>query len=348
MVGGAGPSTASLHGALREPIARIQRALTQAQTELSTGRHADLGPTLGARAGAADALHQARDRLDVLTQTNALATTRLGATQDALGSILQTAQDLQKTVVAALNGGGDAAALAASAKAGFAGIAATLNTSVAGQYVFAGVDTDSAPLADNGASGLQAITDAFRAAFGVDPSDPAASAVSAADMRGFLHGAVASSFTPSGWRAQWSSASDEAITSRISPTRNAATSVSANEASLREVAQAFAALAQLGSPTLAADTRGALLTQASGLLGDAISGVAALQSRVGLTQTGVREATDDAAKRQGILSVQIGAMEEIDPAEVSTRISTLTTQLEAAYSLTARISQLSLVRFLST
>jgi len=42
----------------------------------------------------------------------------------------------------------------------------------------------------------------------------------------------------------------------------------------------------------------------------------------------------------------VGEKENVDSYEVATRVSLLTNQLEASYTLTARLQQLSLVKFL--
>ena len=47
-----------------------------------------------------------------------------------------------------------------------------------------------------------------------------------------------------------------------------------------------------------------------------------------------------------IIATHIGALEAVDPYEASTRVSTLMTQIETSYALTARIQRLSLLNYL--
>ena len=47
-----------------------------------------------------------------------------------------------------------------------------------------------------------------------------------------------------------------------------------------------------------------------------------------------------------IMTRHIGALENVDPFEASTRVSALLTQVETAYAMTARIQRLSLLNYL--
>ena len=48
------------------------------------------------------------------------------------------------------------------------------------------------------------------------------------------------------------------------------------------------------------------------------------------------------------MTSHIGALEGVDPYEASSRLSTLLTQVETAYAMTARIQQLTLLNYLPT
>jgi flagellar hook-associated protein 3 FlgL len=105
-------------------------------------------------------------------------------------------------------------------------------------------------------------------------------------------------------------------------------------------------VADLGLSNLSPDARQTLLTQATSLLGSALAGLTGLQSNVGATQSAV----DDASTRLGVqgklIDTRIGMLQSADPAALAADIAALTTQLESAYSLTNRLSQLSLVKYL--
>lgn len=339
-------STATLTGALRAPIQQIQSELTQAQGELATGRHADIGLRLGARTSDAVALHGLRARFDAFADGNAQTSTRLSATQTALTAVSGVAQSLQKDVVAALAGLATPAALANNADTGLSDVIATLNTAVAGDRVFAGINTDAAPFADDGGSGRAQVAATFTAAFGIAPGDTGASAITPAAMQSFLDGAFATQFGSPAWQSDWSRASDTPITTRVSPTQVMTTSVTANDQALRGIVQVSAMLSGIGLQSLSAATRDVVLAQASKMLGRATGDIAALQGAVGTMQNVVTSATDSMKRAGQFVDTRIGTFEDADPAEIAARIASLTTQLESAYSLTGKISQLSLVKFL--
>ena len=47
-----------------------------------------------------------------------------------------------------------------------------------------------------------------------------------------------------------------------------------------------------------------------------------------------------------IMNTQINNLETVDPYEASTRVTTLLTQLQTSYSLTARVQQLTILNYL--
>jgi flagellar hook-associated protein 3 FlgL len=86
------PSTASIADASRLTVLRLQSQLTDAQKEVSTGRYADVGQTLGANTAQTVSLRQEQTRLQAMMDSNGLVSTRLDSTQAALNSIGQDAQ----------------------------------------------------------------------------------------------------------------------------------------------------------------------------------------------------------------------------------------------------------------
>jgi flagellar hook-associated protein 3 FlgL len=47
-----------------------------------------------------------------------------------------------------------------------------------------------------------------------------------------------------------------------------------------------------------------------------------------------------------MITTQIGSLENVDPYEASTRLNNLTTQLETSYTLTGKIQQLTLSKYI--
>ncbi len=94
-------STSSLSDETRLSIARIQASLVDAQKELSTGRHADLGVTLGASTGITVSMRQDLNQIQSIKDTNSLVLTRMQASQSALQTVSDSTQSFLSALVGA-------------------------------------------------------------------------------------------------------------------------------------------------------------------------------------------------------------------------------------------------------
>ena len=73
---------------------------------------------------------------------------------------------------------------------------------------------------------------------------------------------------------------------------------------------------------------------------------ASQQAKLGLTENKVSSATDRIKSQVDLFQRNLIDLEGVDPYEASTRITSLLSQIETSYALTARMQQLSLVNFL--
>jgi flagellar hook-associated protein 3 FlgL len=343
-------ATSAIASASRQSIMTLQAKLAQAQKEVASGRFADVGLSLGYKTGESVSLRQEMTRLQTITDTNGLVSTRLVASQSALKSMADDAQSFLQQLIAARDGGSGAAIVTTQAKAGLASFTDALNTSVDGAYLFSGINADVKPLTaydqDPPSAAQDATAAAFQAAFGMAQSDPGVSGISAADMQTFLDGAFAGLFDDGNWSANWSSASDQNIKSRISSSELVDASTNANAPAFRQLASAYAMVADLNVQDLDSDAYKAVIDQAIKLVGGATQGLTGLQADLGTAQERVAHANDRMSVQIGVITNHIGVLEGVDPAEASTRIASLMTQIETAYAMTARLQQLSLLNYL--
>jgi flagellar hook-associated protein 3 FlgL len=344
-------STASLANALRRTIVDTQNQMSKAQIEVSTGRVADLGLSLGGDAGRDLSLGVRSADLASIANSNAVIAARLDTTDTTLTTIAQTAQSFLETLVSTQSGAGsDAKAVQDNAIAGLKSLIGALNTSVAGVYLFGGVASSNPPIADYFSDPSSAAKDsldqAFVSAFGVTQSDDGAGSITQSQMQGFLAGGFADLFSASDWTTSWSSASDQATSNRISLSQIAETSVSANDAAFRGIASAYAMVADLGVTKLGSDAYNELLRTATTTLSGAIGDLTRLHASVGVMQKNVSDADEAITAQRNALATQIGALENVDPYEAATRLNNLTTQLETSYTLTGKIQQLTLAKYI--
>lgn len=344
-------STASLSSDTKASIARIQQRLVDVQKELASGRHADVGLTLGAQTGVAVSLRQDITQIQSIKDTNTIVLTRMQGSQAALNTLATTSQTFLNALTPAQSTGTMAGTIVQQAQASMQSLQDQLNASLDGQYLFAGINSDVKPL-DNffaapPSASAQAVTSAFTAKFGMSPDDPNVSSISASDMQDFLSNDFAGLFSDANWSANWSEASDKSVNSRISRTETADTSVTANDKTFRQLAAAFSMIAGLGFQNLNSSAQQVVMQQATQLVSNGIGGLTKVQSFLGVTQQRVSDANSQIGTQIDFLKKSIDGLESVDPAEVTTQISDLSTALEAAYSVTNRLSKLSIMDFLS-
>jgi flagellar hook-associated protein 3 FlgL len=345
-------ASSAVSGAVRSSLMKLQAKLAEAQKEVATGRLADVGLSLGFKAGQTVSLRQEHSRLQSITDSNGLAASRLDASQAALKALAESAQSFLGQLVAVRNSDTAPAIIEGQAKAALAGFTDLANTTFNGVALFAGINTDVKPITDYASSppaaNAVAVANAFTTAFGISQSNAAVASITPAAMQAFLDGAFANLFDPTAWSSTWSAAADQNTRSRISTSELVETSVNANDEAFRKLASAYTMLADLGTANLSQATYQAVVDKATLVVGDALQGITALQAKLGSVQERVKNADTRMGIEIDIMTSHIGALEGVDPYEASSRLSTLLTQVETAYAMTARIQQLTLLNYLPT
>lgn len=341
-------STYTMANANRRSVLEMQAELVDRQKELTTGRVADAGLALGARTGQSVGLRKEHASLQAIIDSNVLAAGRLDATQQALTSIDDKANGFLAVLIDAKSNAADGNVTAARAEEQLAGLIGQLNSTQAGAYLFAGINTNVAPIAEYtaGSTPKQAVDDAFLAHFGFSQGDPAAASITAADMQDFLDNDFAALFTGAGWSASWSSASDETMNARISTGLAVSTGVSANIAPVQKLTAAYTMVAHIGMAGMSKAVQDTIVDRAMALTGEAMQGITETRARLGATQESVSSASERMSAQMDVIATHIGALESVDPYEASTRVTSLMTQIETSYAMTARLQQLSLLNYL--
>lgn len=334
-------SSQAISKALRYQTQRMQGDLVKATKEVQTLRVADVGLALGARTGVSTSLHREVSRLNGLKDTNGLAASRLDSTQVALQDLTKISNDLMADLTTASADVADPKVIQKQAETILSTMTSILNANLNGEYLFAGINTDVRPFNDFLEAGSPNRV-AFDTAFaGFTFSDP----ITEAELNDFLD-SIEPMFDASGWD-NWSSATDDTITSRITLTETAQTSVSANISGVRKLAQAAATVAMLADKQLNGGARDALFERALASVGEAITDFSNQQGYVGVTQQKLEQANERISMQVDLFSKSINDLEGIDPYEASTQVTGLMAQIEISYSLTARMQQMSLLKYLS-
>jgi flagellar hook-associated protein 3 FlgL len=344
-------STKALNEGNRLSILKLQQRLAAAQKELSSGRLADVGQSLGARTSQTVSLRQDLSRLTMITDTNSLVSSRLSVSQQAVGGVGQSAQSFISTLLAVRNTETGGAVVKGAAKAALVGLTDAMNTTFAGEHLFGGINTDQQPLtnyfSEPTPANRQAVLDAFQTEFGFGPGDPQVATIIPSQMQSFIDTTLSALFEEPAWSANWSSASSENIESRISVSEVIDTSANANDAGFRKLAKVYTMLSDLGVENMSQETFAAVVDRAVSFAGEAVQDVAVVQANLGVAQERVAKANAKMEAQTDILTSRINGMEAVDPFDAAVRVTSLMTQIETSYALTARIQNMTILNYLT-
>jgi flagellar hook-associated protein 3 FlgL len=346
-------STQYLSSSMRLSVLRMQSDLATLQTESTSGQYADVGLHLGSQAGEEISLQNENGLLQTGIHTNSVVAARLSTTQSALDSLRSTAQSALTALTEWTPETDTGSTLQNLGANSLQSLISTANTSVGGQYIFAGINTGVAPMTDYTAppaaahTAIQTAFTAYLAAL-APPATP--QTVTGVQMQGFLSTpAFVNQFQEPAWSAagsNWSSASSTNINSNISPTERIDTSTNVNQPGFHQLTQAYAMLNEFTGAGVPQGAMQVVVSQAAALINKGMAALTTTEATIGAAQQRVTDANDNMSAQMTILQTQIDNLDSVNPYQTATQVSSLTTQLQTAYSLTSQLQQLSLVKYL--
>ncbi len=343
-------SSQFLANSLVLPVMQAQSSLATAMTEESTGQYANLGLELGEQSGYELSLKEQVGLLQTLTANNSLVSTGLSTAQSALSAISSSAQTTLNDLTTWTPGANSGASLHNIGQSALQSLIASTNATSGDQYVFGGINSAVAPMADYystpASAAKTAVDNAFQTAFGVLPSDPAAANISASAIQSFLSGPFAALFQDPSWSSDWSSASSANTSAEIAPGQTVATSTNANQPGFQDLAQAYAMLSEFGGSELSGAAQQAVATAASSLVSRGINSMTDVQAELGSTQSAVTNANGSMSSQLAILEQEIGSLDDVNANTTAVQINSLTNQIQMAYELTSRLQELNLAQYL--
>jgi flagellar hook-associated protein 3 FlgL len=341
-------STQYLSSSLQLSVLKMQTELATAQTESASGQYADIGLQLGGQAGQEVSLQNENGLLQTYTTTNSAVATSLSTTQAALTSIKANAQSALNSLTEWTPDADTGTSLQTLGANGLQSLVATANSAVGGQFVFGGINSNAAPMTDYFAAPAttqNAVQSAFSTFLGTVSATP--QTVTAAQMQTFLaSSAFTNQFQGAAWASNWSSASNTNITSAISPTETVETSTNANQPGFQALAQAYTMLNEFTGTSINPAAMQSVVSSAASLVGRAVTSLTTTQATLGSVQQRVTDANTNMSAQMTILQTQINSLDSVNLYQTSTLVSSLTTQIQTAYSLTAALQKLSLVNYI--
>lgn len=312
---------------------RLKGQMQRLGQELSTGRRA--APALPA----ADVTPlAAMERSLVLAETRSTVAaefrTMLEVAQRTLGNVAAQVADLPTGLLEA-GGTGDLARLSrtgAEARLRFNTIVNNLNTQVGGRSIFAGVSSNGPALAPahDIMSELEAdVSGATTAADALAAVEAYFASGGGFESRGYVGGAPQ---TPA----------------RLSPNAKLPFAVTADNPDVRKTLSATAKAALLETSLLlgAPAERAAFARAAGNAMLEADSGLVDLRARVGASEAQVETAQAQLAAEKTSLEIARQELVGADPYDTAARLSAVEAQLDAFYTLSSRLSRLTLTEYL--
>ncbi len=342
-------------------LAAVLYNTTQISSQIGTlTAQASSGLVSSDYAGLGNAASKALDlsgqlALNTAYQTNAnQAATQAQVAQSALGQIQTIVSGFSGQLLEpATNTQIGLATLASSAAANLQQIASLLNTKVGDTYIFAGQDSRTPPVPNPATLSTSAFATAIQAAIA-----NLGTAGAAATQSQILAGAAPGATSPFSASLEASNVAATAIigdglsvqTSVLADQNANATSAGASGTTTgsytRDILASLATVAALGTATASDPNVAALLSLTQTTLSHADD---ALNTDIGAlggrqqTITGTQSELTDTATT---LTTQLGNLQNVDTAEVATKLATVQNQLQASYKIIANLDQLSLVKFL--
>ncbi len=315
---------------------RLKTELSTLVEELTTGEHSDLTAHLGGSQTALNGLDRQLALLEKYEQVNTQTSHMLSTMQSVLENVDTLRSNANETLLT-IGGASSLSQMSNASDVALASFEATvsaLNTRYGDRSLFGGTNIEDAPLADaevmltdlkTSLSGLSTAVDISAA---IDSwFDDVGGGFDAIGYQGDVTGFMEKPLDTNQYITVSARADDDAIRETL---KSLAKGIFATESSLNLSIE---------------ESRDLQQESAVGLLNSAEK-IAVFQSSLGFVESRVEEATARNTAEQTSFGIARSELVSADPFETVTRLEAVQLQLETQYTLTARLSSLSLTEYL--
>jgi flagellar hook-associated protein 3 FlgL len=335
----------------------MTKLMLQAEVEVSTGRHADPYAALGSRSIEAMSTRAAYERTLGRIESNTLLQNRLDLMATSLSNVREAAQEV--LTMAMTNQDPSSASpqyMKDLARDAYDTIASFMNASYNGKSLFGGVASDKTPLITwskaNAATGYSP-ADVMAGIVGAGITDATDAAAKLAQVDAVFNGTPGDPATAyeqtfySGSPLMTGATPTPRLNAQIDDNFEINYGVQANDKGFRDLMRGLAMIAS-GDPATISDPDAykAWVGEATKALGSGVSAVLSAESRTGSMQKQVEDATTRLSAKRDVYSLHISDLESVDPYVAATKLTSVETQLQASYAVTARLAQLSFLNFM--
>ncbi len=318
---------------LRRQNTDLKSDLQRLTTELTTGTAADTGRHVGGDYSPLAGIDASLSRLQGYKATTSETALLTGAMQTVLNTVEGMASSLGPSLLAASNAGATQVNLAAGeARQKLDTAVALYNTDLGGRALFAGVATDG-----------NAVVDVETLLTALDLE------ILGATTANDLEARITAWFeAPAGYATAGYLGGDPLTSVAVAPGETANLDFTAADPGIRDTLKGLAMAAMLGRGALAGDpsARADLARLAGENLISSQTSRTNMAARLGTVEGQVEAASVRNSAEASALTIARNGITAIDPYETAATLEATRQQLEMLYTLTARISRLSLVDFL--
>jgi flagellar hook-associated protein 3 FlgL len=321
---------------LRGRLTQLKQDLSTLTQELSTGKASDITARLGGDYTYLSDIERSLSRLDSYAVATTESSLFASSAQLYISKIDRNASDLSNNILAttgAINEN-NTNLLAGQSRLYLEESIRALNGQVAGRSLFAGTATTDIPLA-----GVETLMSSL--------VTEVSGLTSASDVVQKVKDWFAD---PTGFDAVMYQGSTTSMAPvYVGPNEQVNISLRADNDDFKQAMQSFAlgALASEPGVILSVAAKGELMSDAGNELLDTRSRMTSVQANLGFTEARIEEAAIRNSAAMTSLSLTKNDLTQADPFETASRLEQTQFQLEAILAVTARSSQLSLLRFMS-
>ncbi|MCC2096665.1 MAG: hypothetical protein KDJ29_07215 [Hyphomicrobiales bacterium] len=328
----------------------MRTVLDRLQTELATGRRADLQTSMGADLNPSYALRVELRLVETYRDNTTLASNALKTADLSFGAIRSDVTQIKDLLISAAAGNADSQMVRNAAETALQRLPQHLAGPGGVLNILSGEKTDTAPLTayrqDPKSDAQLAFETAFQTATGAAYDESALSALDPADIDALFLQYAPDGVALTDWTTNWIAGEirprsiliDQGVTIEF-PNVNTADGV-------RKAAAGMVLLAELASENLRPDTYARLMERALGEIGNGETALTGLSAQAGSLQQTLEENGIRLQARSAQFQNHIANLEAVDRYAVAAELNATQTNLEMAYTLTSRVQGLFLANFL--
>jgi flagellar hook-associated protein 3 FlgL len=352
-------STLQLNLFNRQQVELATTNLQKAAQEMTTGRKVDVYSDLGPMAAVTLSLRTTELQTQAYMTSNGVLSSKIEAMMTAVDSVRESVSGIfQNVSVNASRQTAESQTLQLEAQNALKTIISTMNLSYNGDFLFSGISSEKAALQSWETANPDTMYSpkaVLQSIVGSGPANTTDAAAMIADIDSVFNSSYATdpninfeaTFYNGKPELDGSGNANVRVSARIESNRVLDYGVQANDDAFKGLYKGLAMLASVDvSKFQDENTYKVWMQSAADALSSGISKALTTSTRMGFYLQIIEDTKIRQADLSFIYKTRINNFESVDPYEAATRVKSLETQLQASYSISARLSNLTILNYL--